>query len=203
MAGLALNKTTLKQQRDRLQMFQRFLPSLELKRQQLLVELQKARSSLEARRRDVEQIYDDPRGLLSLLGSSELNLSGLVQVRGARIDRENVLGVELPVLGRWELAVREYSTLARPHWVDTLAEVWAELVTAQMNLAVEEERVRRLDQAVKRITQRVNLFEKVLIPRARKHIQRILVYLSDAECAAVVRSKIAKAKRIQATEFGS
>jgi V/A-type H+-transporting ATPase subunit D len=50
------------------------------------------------------------------------------------------------------------------------------------------------------VTQRVNLFEKVLIPRARKSIQRIRVYLSDEERAAVVRSKIAKRK--QATMAG-
>ena len=49
--------------------------------------------------------------------------------------------------------------------------------------------------AVRRITQRVNLFEKVLIPQADTNIQRIQIYLADAERAAVVRSKIAKAKR--------
>ena len=53
----------------------------------------------------------------------------------------------------------------------------------------------RLNDAVRRITQRVNLFEKVLIPQAEENIQRIRIFLSDAERTAVVRSKIAKAKR--------
>jgi len=44
--ALALNKTTLKQQRDQLKMFKRFLPSLDLKRQQLLAALKKARIDL-------------------------------------------------------------------------------------------------------------------------------------------------------------
>ena len=34
--ALALNKSSLKQQQDQLKMFQRFLPSLDLKRQQLM-----------------------------------------------------------------------------------------------------------------------------------------------------------------------
>ena len=49
--------------------------------------------------------------------------------------------------------------------------------------------------AVRRVSQRVNLFEKVLIPNARRDIARIQIFLSDVERAAVVTSKIAKAKR--------
>ena len=55
-----------------------------------------------------------------------------------------------------------------------------------------------LDLAVRRITQRVNLFEKILIPTAKKNIQRIRIYLGDAERAAVVTSKLAKVKQQQA-----
>ena len=51
--------------------------------------------------------------------------------------------------------------------------------------------------AVRRVTQRVNLFEKVLIPNAKQNIARIQIFLSDVERAAVVTSKIAKAKRAQ------
>ncbi len=52
-----------------------------------------------------------------------------------------------------------------------------------------------LEEAVRKATQRVNLVEKVLIPRSRAHIKKIRIYLSDEERAAVVRSKIAKKKR--------
>jgi V/A-type H+-transporting ATPase subunit D len=54
-----------------------------------------------------------------------------------------------------------------------------------------------LGEAVRKITQRVNLFEKVLIPTTEKNILRIRIYLGDAERAAVVRSKIVKTKRQQ------
>ena len=59
---------------------------------------------------------------------------------------------------------------------------------------VERRRLALLDEAVRKVTQRVNLFEKVLIPRTKEHIRKIRIYLSDAERAAVVRSKIAKRK---------
>ena len=51
------------------------------------------------------------------------------------------------------------------------------------------------DAAVTKVTQRVNLFEKVLIPQARNNVRRIQIALGDVERAAVVTSKIAKRKR--------
>jgi V/A-type H+/Na+-transporting ATPase subunit D len=60
---------------------------------------------------------------------------------------------------------------------------------------VYRERVARMQGAVRRVTQRVNLFEKVLIPNAKQNIARIQIFLSDVERAAVVTSKIAKGKR--------
>ena len=43
MTKPALNKTSLKNQRDNLKLYQQYLPSLDLKRQQFLAELKKAR----------------------------------------------------------------------------------------------------------------------------------------------------------------
>jgi V/A-type H+-transporting ATPase subunit D len=60
---------------------------------------------------------------------------------------------------------------------------------------VNEQRLSLLDKAVQTITQRVNLFDKVLIPETESNIKRIKIYLSDEQMASVVRSKIAKRKR--------
>jgi V/A-type H+-transporting ATPase subunit D len=79
--------------------------------------------------------------------------------------------------------------------VDRLVEELTRMLELQVRLAVQQRRAARLDAAVRKVTQRVNLFEKVLIPRARDNIRRIRIYLGDAERAAVVRSKIAKRKR--------
>jgi V/A-type H+/Na+-transporting ATPase subunit D len=41
---------------------------------------------------------------------------------------------------------------------------------------------------------RLNLFEKVLIPRAQKNIKKIKIFLGDQELAAVCQAKVAKRK---------
>jgi V/A-type H+-transporting ATPase subunit D len=55
--------------------------------------------------------------------------------------------------------------------------------------------VRRIDHAILKVVQRINLFQKVLLPHARAEIQRIGIALADAERSAVVISKIFKARR--------
>jgi V/A-type H+-transporting ATPase subunit D len=197
MARLALNKRSLKAERDRLATYQRFLPSLDLKRQQLLVESKTAEKALRARQQEIDELMASLEGLLALLGATTMDLSGYVKVRAVELDEENVIGVKLPVLSRVEFSLEEYSTLAKPFWVDTLVEYLQRMSTLRIHEQLEEERVRRLDEAVRKITQRVNLFEKVLIPTAQNNILRIRIYLGDAERAAVVRSKIVKAKRQQ------
>ncbi len=77
--------------------------------------------------------------------------------------------------------------------MDVFVERLKEMITKRLVVKISEERVAKLDLAVRRITQRVNLFEKVLIPTARNNIQRIRIFLGDAERSAIVRSKIAKA----------
>ena len=195
MGSLALNKSSLKAERDRLETFQRFLPALDLKRQQLLVEFKTAEKTLKARRGEIDELVASLEGLLALLGSSTMDLSGYVTVRNVELDEENVIGVRLPVLRKVEFGLEEYSTLAKPFWVDTLVEYLQKISELRIREQVEREGVCRLEEAVRKITQRVNLFEKVLIPTAQKNILRIRIFLGDAERAAVVRSKIVKAKR--------
>ena len=93
------------------------------------------------------------------------------------------------------MTVQPYAVLSKPHWVDNVVAMLHDMLELQIRAQVAERRVALLDAAVKTITQRVNLFDKVLIPRARANIKRIKIYLSDEEMSAVVRSKIAKRKR--------
>lgn len=193
--ALALNKTALKHRRDQLALFQRFLPSLDLKRQQLIADFQRSKNTLISTEKEIAILLDSQHGLLSLLGTSEQDLSGLVSIETLTIREENVLGVRLPVLGELRFKVKEYSMLAKPFWVDFLVELLQTMATLQLRRDNEQTRVTRLNNAVRRITQRVNLFEKVLIPQAEQDIHRIKIHLADSERAAVVRSKLAKAKQ--------
>ena len=195
MTKLTLSKSALAQERSQLKLYERTLPSLDLKRRQLSVELARARQALAAARAAVEGLESDIGKQLPMLANSEIELSGLVEMTDFELVEENVVGVRLPLLKRIHCTVADYSLLAKPAWVDVLVQRLKDAAELRTRVLVAEERVRILQYQEKRVTQRVNLFDKILIPTARRNIQRIQIFLGDAERAAVVRSKIVKAKQ--------
>lgn len=195
---LSLNKASLKEQRDHLEIYRRFLPSLDLKRQQLLWAWSEAKKELEAIRQSEITIHEGLRRFLPLLGSSTLqtrDLTSLVRVRSVAIQHENRVGASLPRIKEIKFERTPYSTLTLPFWVDQLVDSLEQAARVRLEVQVQQERVERLRVAVRKVTQRVNLFEKILIPTALQNIKRIRIALSDEERSAVVRSKLAKKKR--------
>jgi V/A-type H+-transporting ATPase subunit D len=105
------------------------------------------------------------------------------------------MGVRIPILSRIDIRVRDYAFLGKPHWVDRLVDFMRSALQLRVRIQVAQRRMRLLEEALRTITQRVNLFDKVLIPRTKADIKKIQIYLSDADRAGVVRAKIAKRKK--------
>jgi V/A-type H+/Na+-transporting ATPase subunit D len=195
MAKLRLSKNSLQQQQQQLKLYRKLLPSLDLKRRQLTVEAQKARAEHRAAIAAAETLEARIGEELPMLADENLDFTGLVEMKGYRVGEQNVVGTRLPILEQVEFTVADYSRLATPAWVDILVQRLRNAAETRVHARVAGQRVAVLDQAVRRITQRVNLFEKILIPTAKKNIQRIRIFLGDAERAAVVTSKLAKVKQ--------
>ena len=195
MPQLALNKTSLTRETRQLGTYERFLPSLDLKRRQLIAERNKARRQVAATEAEIKGLEASAGESIPMAADRRLDLDGLVKVDRVEVGEENLVGLRLPVLIDVKLQRVEYSLLARPHWVDALATLLETLLKLRIRLSLEQQRLGVLEVAVKKITQRVNLFDKVLIPKARDNIRRIRIKLSDTEKAAIVNAKIAKRKR--------
>lgn len=202
MAKLRLSKHALQQQQQQLKLYKRLLPSLDLKRRQLTVEAKKAREEFATTIAATEDLESRIGDELPMLADEDLDVSGLVQMEGYCVGEQNVVGIRLPVLEHVEFRVASYSILGTPAWTDLLVQRLKDAAQARVESRIAEQRVTILEQAVRRITQRVNLFEKILIPTAKKNIQRIRIYLGDAERAAVVTAKLAKGKQQHAGENG-
>src|SRR5258705_13155687 len=112
MATLSLSKSSLQQQRDKLRLFERFLPSLDLKRQELTAEYKKSLQVLSEAEQGASRAIRSLTGLLPILGSATMKLSGLVRIRRVDIGEEDVLGVRLPALRTVEFVAADYSLLA-------------------------------------------------------------------------------------------
>lgn len=195
MARLQLNKSSLSREMAQLKSYERFLPSLDLKRQQLMGERAKAVAEVAKLELEVEALAVQVGRDVPMLGNRDIDLSGLVELTDYQLAEENVVGTRLPVLDKIEVEVRPYSPMVLPHWVDQVTHLLHDMLTARLKVQVARQRVDLLARAIDTVTQRVNLFDKVLIPNARANIKKIRIYLSDEQTSAVTRSKIAKRKR--------
>ncbi|MEL6480189.1 MAG: V-type ATP synthase subunit D [Pseudomonadota bacterium] len=198
MARLSLSKAQLAHEKANLVMFRRYLPSLDLKRKQLMAERKKAETRQAEIAAAVAERIAQIGAEIPMLADTDIDLDGLATLRSVRLGERNLVGQRLPVVEEIEVDIAPYGYLNRPHWVDLVAERLIEVLRLRIEAQVIARQIELLDAAVTTVTQRVNLFDKVLIPRAQSNIRRIQIALSDQERSAVVTSKIAKRKREEA-----
>ena len=192
MAKVKLTKTELTAQTDALKRFQRFLPMLQLKKQQLQSEIAgiiaKA-DAVSAKERAVREGLDKWVGLFA---TDEDLLPGLVSVKSIKKGESNIAGVAIPTFESIETDVKEIDAWATPAWVDDAVEVTTQILSLQCERQVYEEQRRLVTEELRQTSQRVNLFEKVKIPQCKEAIRVIKIALGDEQTAAVTRGKIAK-----------
>jgi len=197
MSRLAYSKSSLSKETVKLKRYKQYLPSLDLKRQQLALERKKAQVIVEQVQQEITECYQQTSAMLPMLADTTIDVTGLVKLHTIEMTEENVVGVHLPVIKQLDINVKSYSLFAEPHWVDQLVIQLKKMIALKAEQKVKQQRVELLHFALRKITQRVNLFDKVLIPKAQQDIRKIRIYLSDMETAAVVRAKSTKQKRLK------
>ena len=194
MAKIKLTKTELKAQSDALKRFQRFLPMLQLKKQQLQAEIAGIVAKAEnvsARERAARTAMESWIGLFA---TGEDLLSGLVSVKSIRTSNANVAGVEIPVFNGIDTEVKPIDLWATPMWVDDAVAALTAILALQSERKILQRQRELITAELITTSQRVNLFEKVKIPESRENIRVIKIALGDEQTAAVTRGKIAKAR---------
>ena len=127
-------------------------------------------------------------------------ITRLVRVVQVKRGRRNVAGIELPILEAVKYEVKPYSLFSTPPWVDRGVIFIRELMEMRERIKVLLEQQRLLQKELRKVTQRVNLFEKVMIPRAQENIRLVRITLAEEQTAGVGRAKIAKGKAVAAGE---
>ena len=190
-----LTRPELKRKRDALARFTRYLPMLKLKQQQLQMTVLEVRQH----RRQAQAEADETREQIApyrrlLRDTAGVNVEGLAEPEEVTTGTENVAGVRIPVFEAVSFAPADYSLFGTPPWVDRMLADLRELARREAKVKVLTEQHELLNAALTKIIQRVNLFEKVLIPEAREAIRVIRIALGEEQTAAVGRAKLAKAK---------
>jgi len=194
MAKVKLTKTELKAQNDALKRFQRFLPMLQLKKQQLQAEIAEIAvkiEELELRQKAAEKALTDWIALFS--GESE-QLNELVSLDRVLTGTSNIAGVSIPIYSGLETKVAEIDLFETPAWIDDAVSMLAEMLAFKAERAVLNKQSELITIELNTTSQRVNLFEKVKIPECKENIRIINIALGDEQTASVSRGKIAKSR---------
>ena len=196
MAKIKFTKTELKKQQDAQKQFLRFLPTLQLKKQQLQMEVRQSTAQLEANLAAQRELVARMAGFLELFGNDEALafLESRVKIRSVKKGVANIAGISIPVFDQVDFEPIGWDLFDTDWYVDDAVQALRDAVSLREAYKVLEEQHRLLSAELRTTSQRVNLFEKVKIPECRENIRRIRIMLGELETSAVARSKIAKRK---------
>ena len=200
--AIKLTKNELKKQKDDLKQFERYLPTLQLKKQQLQSVIMGIRQELERKESERIQMIGDLDDWVAVFAENEIfdetrRLDRVVQPDKVIVKEENIAGVKIPAFEELTFKDINYDVDEYPLWVDTAVFKLREIARLDALVATLRKQTELLEAELRTTSQRVNLFEKVKIPEAKENIRVIQVYLGDQQTAAVVRGKISKKKLVE------
>ncbi len=197
MAKIKLTKNELKIQKDALKMFQRYLPTLTLKKQQLQAEIRTIEANAKAVRQQKEKLEEDFASWIAVFSEDNAFPEGIITVQNIRKGFGNIAGVAIPTYEGADFSRGDYDLYETPLWVDIAANHMEKAMELDLEAEVLDEQVRLLQKELLTTSQRVNLFEKVKIPETKENIRKISIYMADQQVSAVVRYKIPQKKIAQ------
>ena len=192
MAKIKLTKNEQKKQKDALKMFQRYLPTLMLKKQQLQAEIRLTEIRVNELKDEKTKFDELFKPWIGVFGEKDIFLPEMLTVAKVNTSWGNIAGVPIPIFEGAEFKITPYDLFHTPLWLDKAIEKLQQVFLLDLEAEVVAEQRKRLEHELKITTQRVNLFEKIKIPETKSNIKKIQVYLGDQQTAAVVRGKIAK-----------
>ncbi len=196
MAKVKNTKNELKAQRDALKRYERYLPTLQLKKQQLQAEVRAVEHKLDEVTQKEIELQRTAEPWVGLFADG-VDFAPWVQVRALVVEPANVAGVAIPVLKTVEIARQEPPLLGSPAWYDDALDLLSQVLRLFCERRVLDEQKRLLAEELRVTSQRVNLFERVKIPECKDAIRKIRIALGDAMTLDVARGKIAKGRAVE------
>lgn len=195
MAEIKFTKNELRAQQTKLNQLQKYLPTLQLKKAMLQIEVNEARVELAKTEVEYEKARAEVDSYSALLTEKlTIDIENCAKIVKVSRRHENIAGVEVPYFDGIEFAPFSYSLFDTPVWVDPVTKGLRRLAEAKVRVEIAREKKEALEKELREVSIRVNLFEKILIPRSLGNIKKIRVFLGDLQLSAVSQAKAAKMK---------
>ncbi len=169
---------------------------LQLKQQQLQICIQQVIADRE-RALEEKQVFISAVQQWIEVFADDLPLNEVIELETVETDLNNIAGVDIPVFQSCSFRVADYDLFSAPFWLEKGLQAIQEQCRIELRIRIFDKQIELLSDELRRTNQRVNLFEKILIPQTRENIRRIRITLSDQQTAAVARGKICKKKILE------
>ncbi len=190
------NKTSLQQLEKQLKIREKALPTLKNKEAALRVEVKKAKTEAERLEKELSKKLAKYEKVVDMWGEFD---NELVAVDEVDVSVKKIAGVKTPVLDGVVFSVKEFSVFNKPAWYLDGISISKELAKIAIESEVFNQKMKLLEHARRKTTQKVNLYEKVQIPGFQDAIRKIKRYMEDEENLSKAAQKIVKS-RIQEME---
>ena len=117
MAKVKLTKNALKAERDSLKRYQRYLPTLLLKKQQLQMEMRTLQAKVMAKREEEDALRKSIAGWIGLY-AEPIEWDKYISVKEVREGEGNIAGVEIPLFDGVDFNVAIPDFFTTPAWLD-------------------------------------------------------------------------------------
>lgn len=198
---IRLTKTELRSQQLKLLQLRKYLPTLQLKKSLLQLEVDKALYEIAKRGKELAIFLEKIEGYVELFSDTAvMDLFSSVSIQSIQKQYENIAGLEIPVFQSVVFSPMTISLFDTPVWLDPAIVDMKNFISVRERLVLLNTMKDLLEKELRDVSIRVNLFEKVLIPRAQANIKKIKIFLGDLQLAAVAQTKVAKRKILQKKE---
>jgi V/A-type H+-transporting ATPase subunit D len=173
-------------------MYQRFLPALEARKQQFLMQLAVVRKQIAEQEARLNDIMQEITTWSALYGDMGPLLKYFIQIEEIKSSVRNVAGLKVPQFHGVAFSDPPYSYFATPLSFEEVLRQSRGAVECREAIRMLREGEQVLFEGFRKTSQRINLYEQRLIPDCREAIRKIVVYLQDQQAAAVGVAKVAK-----------
>ncbi len=185
------NKTVLREFQTKLKVRQKALPTLKNKEAALRAMVFETRKHLEEAVNALHVLLKRTDPWKKLWNEFDF---ALLKVSQVKVSRAKIAGILIPHFEGLEAEVKEFPLTLYPDWFSEGLPELQKLLEATGRREVLEERLQLLEQARKKATQKVNLYEKVQIPALESAIRQIKRYLEDEDNLSKASQKLLKTK---------
>lgn len=188
------NKTSLNDLNKQLKVRTNALPTLKNKESALRMEVKRAKFRSDEL---LDQLASSLKSYDYLAGLWNEFEPGLISVKDVELETVKIAGIKTPSLKEVIYEVKPFNLFSKPVWYSDGVIILQQLAQLGIESEIFLEKMRLLEFARKKTTQKVNLYEKVQIPGYKEAILKIKRFMEDEENLSKASQKIVKNRQQQ------